>query len=282
LTIRAHIALIALLFCAACPGLHAQLQASSESDLRAKLAAEPGSIEALTQLATLLGREGLHDGAIHYWRRAVELQPAETRVRLSLAVELMAASRNDDAIRELRAVVASDPQSSDGFTNLGAALSRSGRFEDASAAFLSLAKAEVSLLGYTDALPHIEEYQRRQPNDFEGCYVAALIYRRLNRATEAAAELRHAVQINPDDYDAQWNLGAVLLSMGETGSAMEHLRRPNQSNRFRGALSVGKGLPVERKYCGRRAGARDSAPVEVQRFPGLRVGRRREDSARRR
>jgi tetratricopeptide (TPR) repeat protein len=74
----------------------------------------------------------LHSAAIPYWQRASKLSPVDSPIHLSLALELMEAGRNPEAITELRAIV---PQSAVVLTNLGAALARANRLEDAVAMY---------------------------------------------------------------------------------------------------------------------------------------------------
>lgn len=215
---------------------------SVEDNLRAKLRANPDSVDSLVQLAELLGRSGLHTAAIQYWQRAAVVRPSSSAIHLSLALELMEAGRNDEAITELRALVEREPKSLDAQINLGAALSRIERFGDAIAAYqaalaidpdnsvalLSLVKANVTQRSYSEAVPYIERYRQLKPEEFEGCYLAGLIDHQLKDEVNAVKELQHAVQLNAADYDAQWNLGSRLLATGQTDQAIEHLRRATQ------------------------------------------------------
>ena len=66
----------------------------------------------------------------------------------------------------------------------------------------SLVKALTILAEYTEALPIIEDYARRNPNDFESPYLLGEVYRGLGRYAEAIPLLRRAVKMRPDNYDA--------------------------------------------------------------------------------
>lgn len=210
-----------------------------EIALQEQLRATPDSIDVLVQLAELLARNGLHSASIPYWQRASKLQPADSPVHLSLALELMEEGRNDEAVAELRAIV---PQSAAVLTNLGAALARDNRLEDAIAAYrkalssqpqssvalLSLAKALISLRRYPDALIYAKTYQQLEPDEFEGRYIEGYIYRKLGEEKEAVPALQRAIARNPTDYDAQWNLGAALLATDQPVAAIEILRHASQ------------------------------------------------------
>jgi tetratricopeptide (TPR) repeat protein len=53
---------------------------------------------------------------------------------------------------------------------------------------------------------------------------------RANQAEESAAELRQAVQREPENPWAQRNLGSALLSLNQVGAGLEHLRRATELN----------------------------------------------------
>jgi hypothetical protein len=95
-----------------------------EIALQEQLSAAPNSIDVLVQLAELLARNGLHSASTAYWQRASKVRPADSSVRLSVALELMEAGRNDEAVAELPAIA---PQSAVVLTNLGAALAGDNR-----------------------------------------------------------------------------------------------------------------------------------------------------------
>jgi tetratricopeptide (TPR) repeat protein len=209
-----------------------------EAALRRKLAASPNSGSVLSELAGLLSASGMHTSAIIYWKRAEALLPDNATIRLSLALELMDAGQNDEAVEELTVLSRAQPKSATVFVNLGAALSRTSRFQPASSAYtqaigidptntvalLSIAKAYSSLMNYDLALSYVRRYRSLIPDDFEGSYLEGFIERNLGKTTEAISALQQAVRIRPADYDAEWNLGAALLDAQEPKSAIEPLR----------------------------------------------------------
>jgi Flp pilus assembly protein TadD len=207
--------------------------------LRNQLSVAPNSVDALAQFAGLFAQCRLHSMSVLYWQRASKLRPADPAIQLALALELMEAGRNSEAVAELQTIV---PQSVTVLTNLGAALARDNRLGDAITAYrkaltaepqnsvvlISMAKSLVSLRRYSEALSYITRYRQFESDEFEGLYVEGLIYRKLGQETTAIQTLQHAVARNPDNYDAQWNLGAALLASGQLPEAIQTLRRAIQ------------------------------------------------------
>jgi tetratricopeptide (TPR) repeat protein len=219
-----------------------QSTSSLEQSLRLKLKASPDNVDDLIQLADVLAREGFHKAAILSWQRAAIVRPADVNIHLSLAQELIEDGRNDEAIKELHIVLDHDSRSETAILNLGAALSRVNRFTDAAEAYkkalelepgndvavLSLAKVYVMLQRYDDVLPYVEANRKQKAQDFEWHYLRAVVYRNLNRSPEAEDEFRQAIALKTDDYDAQKDLGAVLLANGKAQDAIACLRRATE------------------------------------------------------
>ena len=126
--------------------------------------------------------------------------------------------------------------------NRGAVLGEHKRYEEAAAALrigldldpshaegrLTLAKVFVSAHRYHDALVEIDRYASlvgQLLQGFDGYYVRGLALRRLDRMTEAEAQLRRAVEIDPGHSDALFNLGAILARRGMNGEAAALLRK---------------------------------------------------------
>lgn len=74
-----------------------------------------------------------------------------------------------------------------------------------------------------DAIPHLEESLRLNPNVAESHVILGEAFSRSDRLDEAEAQFRHAVRLRPDNADAQEGLGMVLTDKGRFQEARAHL-----------------------------------------------------------
>ena len=73
----------------------------------------------------------------------------------------------------------------------------------------------MAMAKFEDALPLLEDFARRKPDDFETHYLLGTVYRSLGNYDAAEAEGRRAVQMKPSDYSARFNLGFILAKAGK-------------------------------------------------------------------
>src|SRR5207244_6405469 len=107
------------------------------------------------------------------------------------------------------------------------------------------------------------------PRSYTGHYNLALAYLRERNFQDARAELEQAVSLDARQADAAYDLGIVLLELGDPSAALTHLRharalkpRPDVDfNIVRAEMEAGEGL-------GGRAGGADAAEVLVVGFQG--------------
>jgi tetratricopeptide (TPR) repeat protein len=122
--------------------------------------------------------------------------------------QLLAAAlggRGKDALPELEAAVRCLPEDPVVHLNLGNALGRRGRLEEAAAS-------------YGRALERRPEFAEAHNNLGD-------LKLELARFDEAAASCRRAIEIRPDYAEAHLNLGKALLRLGDAGSSIESCRR---------------------------------------------------------
>jgi len=131
-------------------------------------------VEALHRLGVLLGTIGRHEEAIEALSRAAELTPGDHIVRNNLGFELMLNRQWADAEREFRRAIDKEPRFARAHVNLGIALSKLGRFDEALASFLAV-------------LPEPDAY-----------YNFGLTLRGHQKYRQAAEAFNHALSIDPD------------------------------------------------------------------------------------
>lgn len=95
--------------------------------LRAAVSLQPASVEAHSMLGLALDRVGIAGEAAKEYQTALTLNPAYAPARLNLASSQMKAGRLEDAIGNLREVLASHPDDPDTKARLSDALTRRAR-----------------------------------------------------------------------------------------------------------------------------------------------------------
>src|SRR4029077_1705651 len=93
---------------------------------------------------------------------------------------------------------------------------------------LSLAKALIGLDRQADAVPVLSEVIAHQAQNPEARYLRGLAYRGIAEYDKAAADLRLAVDANPQDYSAHYNYGFVLARLDQPEAARIQLEKARE------------------------------------------------------
>ena len=186
--------------------------------------------------ATALAGKGEFPAAIAEWRKALELEPAETAAHFNLANALSKAGGKAEAIAEYEKALAASPDHAEAHNNLGYLLASEQRmaeavvhFEKAIAANPANANAQKNLgmalaqSGRTaEAVGHFEAAIEQKPEDAEAHTDLALALALTGRAGEAARHLEKALAIRPESIEAQVLLGRILASQSDFAKAISH------------------------------------------------------------
>ncbi len=208
---------------------------------------DPHSPLAAFNLARVFHAQKKYTAEVYYLRQALTSSPhkeLEFRARLALGAVQEEMGHADEAVAELRKLVAEFPDSAEAHFNLGNAYGRNLRLNEAKieyeqtlrldashvAARLSLAKALIETGEDTAAIPIVQDYIRRAPGDYEGHLVLGQAYRRQGDLAKAAEHLGRAVELQPDSYEARYNLGTVLAGAGDTNAATRELEAAEKLN----------------------------------------------------
>lgn len=225
------------------PGLAEAHAALGHVRARSRQIAEArASLERAVQLDAGLGVAWMHLGevlaqapdqgqpAVEALRRACSLMPRDPRPLNALANVLMGLKRYDDAIASYRAatVLAADPSPADMLNNMGVALERLERRDEAVAMIRSAALIRPDSPAIHDNLGNALLGTARA-EDAEACHRKALALgargaetwsnlgnslHRQGRLDEADAAYRRAIQINPEGAKFHTNLALNLLLSG--------------------------------------------------------------------
>lgn len=77
---------------------------------------------------------------------------------------------------------------------------------------------------YEAALPHLEKAVKAQPDDFDAQFQLGFAYSQLNRFQEAMGPMSEAVRLQPDSYEAQFDLGLIYLNLKRVADALPHFQ----------------------------------------------------------
>ncbi len=152
------------------------------------------------------------EGAMEELRPIAEplMRDPSVRRHMSMVYQMMAksyAEKGNDAkaAEAWEKVIELEPRTAEPHYNLGTALSRIGKYEE--------------------AVPHFEKSVSLNPYFIKGYYAAGNSLLRLNRPEEAITQYTKALELNPDDPNVHHDLGLAYLVKGEKEKAIEELEK---------------------------------------------------------
>jgi len=178
---------------------------------------------------------------------AVEADPQNLGLRLTLAEALAADGRLNESIEQFNAALEIEPDNPNALSGLALIAMYRGEWERAEeywrAAIKELSGGQYSLLDqrleratyqlgvtliergeYEEAVQYLTEALRMRRTSADTHYMLAYAYRELGSATNHRRYLENALQFDPRMPEAHYDLGLVLLAEGDVASAAEHFR----------------------------------------------------------
>jgi len=186
----------------------AQRQQSGRVPLRLPERAEdPDGLDALSaETLMTTGLECLHAGdligAARFFRALIGRTPESPGAHLNLGVALLRQKRYEEAIQHFVLAMHYRPHSAEVRFQFGLAQFKLERFDDAIESFRKAIEIKPE---YADA----------------HCNLGYALFKHLEQLDEAEAHLRRALELDPEKVEAQTNLAIVLDHRGETDSALE-------------------------------------------------------------
>ena len=267
-----------------------QLDAAAD-EFGTALRLDPQLVSASLNLAEIDIEQGRYNAAIFYLQQALEkgFSPELTeRAEMDVAV---AYSKNEDyerAAELFKKLVSIHPNSSELHFGLATSYAHLGEyhFDEAAneyrevlrldpkndVARLSLVKSLLSARAgdaFRESLPYVREYIQNHADDPEGYGLEGQACRRLGRYSEAVTALQRAVALNPDSYDARYNLGFSLARLGKGEEALEQLREAQRLKPDAPEPAYELGLLMSKK------GEAKISQAEFQKFHELKEKRQR-------
>ena len=197
-------------------------RASEHLKRAAKL--EPNSAEVLSAQAFLQSETGNTSEALKLLTKAREAAPSSTTVLADLVIAAIRAGKSQTAVDAAKTLIAMEPESPEFEYLFGAASLQSGDVDSAQKI--------------------LEQYVQKRPRDSRGCLALGMTYAaRRDKIESARKQLIHCVDMDPSNFEAQYQLGLSYQSQGENKEAIQMLegvvkKAPNYSSALRdlGAL----------------------------------------------
>lgn len=180
---------------------------SAETLYRETIARNPGAWMAYNNLAILKladSPEGLAE-AMALLQTSVRIYPGNPEAHNNLGVALQRLGRLDEAAKEHKEALRLFPTYAEAYNNLGIVTEQQGRIDEA--------------LGYYMTALRL---QTRERQGAEAHHNLGSILQKLGRYDEAIAQIETALQINPNYADAHDNLASALARVGRAEEAIAH------------------------------------------------------------
>jgi tetratricopeptide (TPR) repeat protein len=213
----------------------AKAMEQAESELNAKLAADPKDASLLSSRGLLRLQLNRMPDALTDLRAATEATPSNAQFHVNLAYGLLLNHKMTESIAETRKALALEDKSYAAHGLLGRALLASGG--DSREAIEHLQRSLELYPNQTDLRFELVAALRKEkdfpaagvqlrilkdqlpPGDARLEYAQGLLSADLGYPEAAAASFRRSLQINPNSLAARQDLGAALIRMGKWGEA---------------------------------------------------------------
>ncbi|MDX1486215.1 MAG: tetratricopeptide repeat protein [Alphaproteobacteria bacterium] len=190
---------------------------------------QPDNPDAHNLLGVVQHQRGNHETAVRLLRKAIALNPRFAQAYSNLGVVLQEQDRLRESVVCHRSAVALTPDSPEANYNLGIALQKSPEAEEAVTYFrkaLSLRpNYPEALRGLGNAFRvggHLQEaadvfrdLTSSEKGEAEDHNILGILLKELSCVDEAISCYRRAIALNPDNVEAQHNLGHALLLAGQ-------------------------------------------------------------------
>lgn len=177
------------------------------SNLRQALARDPKSVDTLVAIAALEASRNNHAKALALLKRAYALQPTSTAVLRPLVVEGIKGGDSKAALVAAQTLA----ENSDNLDDLYLA-----------------AAAMLDGQNFTTATSIFEKYVSQRPNDSKGFLGFGMALLAQQHYEEGSKALERSLQIDPNQPDAEYQLGIVANHKGAGPEAVQHFERAVQ------------------------------------------------------
>jgi arylsulfatase A-like enzyme/tetratricopeptide (TPR) repeat protein len=215
---------------------HAGKHDEARERLRSIVASAPNHVTSRIYLGEMLEHDGKFEEAVALYREALKIKPDCVNAHIHLGTARITQGRPDAAIAHLDDALKIDPESAIARYNLGVALGGVGRpaeavgqLEEALRIDGVIADVRTVLAGFllrmgrtSEAVQHLEREIEINPRTVAARVNLATLLAE-SRPQEALRLLFDARRIDPENAQAQYNLGALLLMQNRPGEAIAPL-----------------------------------------------------------
>jgi len=183
------------------------------------VAKAPDNDRAHNNLGNALFVLGRIPEALEQYERALRLHPLDNAdAQYNLGNCYLQEGRLPEAIEHGAEAVRLAPANPEAHNNLGMALERTGRSQEAGVQF------QEAIAQYQEVLRSDPEDPRMRNGAAIAHYNSGNLLAKAGRMPEAIAHYEKALQLKPDLPEAQLNLGNAWLEQGQTAEAIAHYR----------------------------------------------------------
>jgi Flp pilus assembly protein TadD len=215
------------------------------------------------------------DEAVPQWRKALELNPEDSKAHFNLGYSMFERGELEKAIEEYRRACELDPEDAVVHANLALALAQTGKLDEAVDHYAKalglnpgnpMVEADLGVALFengkaAEAIEHLKKAVEIDPENAEARSKLGSILAKTGQPKEAVAHLEKAVALSPDSVEFQFNLGYVLGQMGSYAEAVPHMEKAVelsggkewQSLSMLGAAYFQSGRPADAVQATRRA-----------------------------
>jgi tetratricopeptide (TPR) repeat protein len=189
----------------------------------------PRDVDSLVSVGNALFGKGRHDEAADFYGRALAVNPLNPEAHVNLAVILANRGRVEEAIDHDRQALRVNPIHVTAHVNLAVMLASSGRYEEALEHYrAALETSPDQPLTHINLAIALAALGRSAESADQYRIAAALVNKHAaslaqqGRTPEAAAQYSEAIRMIPNNAEAHYGLGILLLKLGKTSEAVEH------------------------------------------------------------
>ena len=222
----------------------------AEEQFRSTLKLDPRFAPGALKLSEVLVAEGKQHAAVDCLEEALRQNPPADQsgsLKAALALAYVENGEVEKGQATLADLVTTEPNSAGAHFSLGLLFMRKGEPTDQEAAAtefrealrlddsmngarIALGRVLNSLRKYSEAIPTLVEYTRREPKDAQGFYVLGKAYQGLEKPEAAIGSYQRAAALDPKDAAIHFDFGMLLASSGQTGAGIRELEAAERIN----------------------------------------------------
>jgi Flp pilus assembly protein TadD len=179
------------------------------------------------------------DQAVPQWRKALDLNPDDSKAHFNLGYSMFERGELDKAIEEYRRACELDPEDAVVHANLALALAQTGKLDEAIDHYRKalglnpgnpMVEAHLGVALFengngAESMEHLKRAVEIDPENAEARSKLGSILAKSGQPKDAIPQLEKAVALSPDSVEYQFNLGYVLGQMGSFAEAVPHMEK---------------------------------------------------------